>query len=397
MNAQENYEQLKRRNRRRLVGALIMVVIAAILLLVMLSRRTPQPVPAPQLDIKAASAARPASAAMDTQSASAVVLEPAASAPALPVTVPASEVASIPVSSAASVPPAENHVSKTAATVVPVVPQVKPVRPAPQKVEAEKATVKPVVQPAKTLTEHKSQPVEQKRLHHEEAVASPRIKPAATRPVEAAEKNPPVRVTTVTKPRTPTETVEKPASKAPAAAENRKQQAVGNTTVSSTKTVVESEKKTSTVAKTPVKNPAPVKPAATPKQNSNAASGKNSNTTGRLTPQQILENKAAAAVSRKSTTEQSRNNKAPVAATNNSKDAVERTVIQIGAYTTEAQANLVQQRLAVAGVPVSITTSQTSKGTLYRVRSRVYNSRSQAMQNLDKVQAVGLDGLVIGL
>ena len=55
MNAQENYEQLKRRNRRRLVGALIMVVIAAILLVIMLSRRTPQSVPAPQLEVRTAS------------------------------------------------------------------------------------------------------------------------------------------------------------------------------------------------------------------------------------------------------------------------------------------------------------------------------------------------------
>jgi len=86
MNAQENYEQLKRRNRRRLVGALIMVVIAAILLVIMLSRRTPQPVSAPQLDVRTASSANAASGTTtmasqvnvtaQVQSASAIVLEP---------------------------------------------------------------------------------------------------------------------------------------------------------------------------------------------------------------------------------------------------------------------------------------------------------------------------------
>ncbi|WLT03991.1 SPOR domain-containing protein [Snodgrassella alvi] len=134
------------------------------------------------------------------------------------------------------------------------------------------------------------------------------------------------------------------------------------------------------------KNPVPVKPASTAKPANNTAGGK-------LTPQQILENKAAGTVSKNSASGQNRGS----ATSSNNKPSVERTVIQIGAYTTEAQANLVQQRLAVAGVTTSISKSQTSKGTLYRVRSQVYNNRSQALQNLDKVHAAGLDGLVIGL
>ena len=89
MNAQENYEQLKRRNRRRLVGALIMVVIAAILLVIMLSRRTPQSVPAPQLEVRTASSetasgtagmVSQASVVAQAQSASAIVLEPVTAA-----------------------------------------------------------------------------------------------------------------------------------------------------------------------------------------------------------------------------------------------------------------------------------------------------------------------------
>ena len=76
---------------------------------------------------------------------------------------------------------------------------------------------------------------------------------------------------------------------------------------------------------------------------------------------------------------------------------VERTIIQVGAYTTEAQAKLVQQKLAAIGINCSISSGQTSKGTLYRVRSGIYNSRALALQNLNKIQAAGLNGMVIGL
>ncbi|WP_239374409.1 SPOR domain-containing protein [Snodgrassella gandavensis] len=386
MNAQENYEQLKRRNRRRLVGALIMVVIAAILLLIMLNRRTPQPVPAPQLDIQAASA---------------VVLEPVDNVPTSAVTVPAAGVNTMPAASAVSehesdsiisrpVPLSQTTVqhSKPAETVTPnEAPATTPARAqARQQNDVISANTRPSVHPSKPAAERAvtSEPADKKnietnRQHNTQTAPDSRTKAAIAKPAGTVEKNAPVQVPTATNSQARTEAAAKPARKAPAA------------TTSGKNSEAVSTAGTATAPKTINKTPATAKPA-TPAKNTTGAT--NSTAAGRLTPQQILENKAAVAMTKKTVSNQ---NSTSATSTNTSNVAVERTVIQIGAYTTEAQANLVQQRLAVAGVPTSISASQTSKGTLYRVRSRVYNSRSQAMQNLDKVRAVGLDGLVIGL
>jgi colicin import membrane protein len=387
MNVQENYEQLKRRNRRRLVGALIMVVIAAILLAIMLSRRTPQPVSAPQLDIRAAGASSAASedasadATMDSQSTSAVVLEPIASTPASAVTLPATSITTTPAPLAGVERKPQGTVSGSVSAPN-AIPVRTPVRAqATQQNGANSAHNKPSAD-NRVVT---SVPVDKKNIeknqqHSAHSVPDSRAKAAITKPAETVEKN----------------AVAKPAKKAPTAAESRKNSEAVSTSRSATaKTgIAENDKKTITAPKTINKTPAPVKPANTDKPVNNATDAKSSTRAGRLTPQQILENKAAGAVTKNSASNQKGTS---ATSTSNSKATVERTVIQIGAYTTEAQANLVQQRLAVAGVPTSISTSQTSKGTLYRVRSRVYNSRNQALQNLEKVHAVGLDGLVIGL
>lgn len=384
MNAQENYEQLKRRNRRRLVGALIMVVIAAILLVIMLSRRTPQSVPAPQLEVRTASSETASGTAgmvsqasvAQAQSASAIVLEPvtAARSSAVITTVGSGN------ASAASEHKQENSISRPVMREETTHP--KPVLPAKINNTPVKTPVPSERRPndtdsagIKTSSERKIVEKNNRQQVHTEAVIN-------RTPVETIEKTKQVPVNTVSSNRPKTEPVTvKPVNKTPAST-------VDTTPVVKNRSeVANTEKKPVSATPKPInKNPVPVKPAATAKPANNTAGGK-------LTPQQILENKAAGTVSKNSASGQNRGS----ATSSNNKPSVERTVIQIGAYTTEAQANLVQQRLAVAGVTTSISKSQTSKGTLYRVRSQVYNNRSQALQNLDKVHAAGLDGLVIGL
>ena len=389
MNAQENYEQLKRRNRRRLVGALIMVVIAAILLVIMLSRRTPQSVPAPQLDVRTASSetasgtagmVSQASVVAQAQSASAIVLEPvtAARSSAVNTTVGSGN------ASAVSEHKQENSISRPVMReetthpkpVLPAKINNTPVPPERRPNDTDSAGIKP-------SSERKIVEKNNRQQVHTEAAPVVKPKPVINRTsVETTEKTKQVPVNTVSSNRPKTEPVTvKPVNKTPAST-------VDTTPVVKNRSeVANTDKKPVSATPKPInKNSVPVKPAATAKPANNTAGGK-------LTPQQILENKAAGTVSKNSASGQNRGS----ATSSNNKPSVERTVIQIGAYTTEAQANLVQQRLAVAGVTTSISKSQTSKGTLYRVRSQVYNNRSQALQNLDKVHAAGLDGLVIGL
>lgn len=392
MNAQENYEQLKRRNRRRLVGALIMVVIAAILLVIMLSRRTPQSVPAPQLEVRTASSETASGTAgmvsqasvAQAQSASAIVLEPvtAARSSAVNTTVGSGN------ASAASEHKQENSISRPVMREETTHP--KPVLPAKINNTPVKTPVPSERRPndtdsagIKPSSERKIVEKNNRQQVHTEAVPVVKPKPVINRtPVETTEKTKQVPVNTVNSNRPKTEPVTvKPVNKTPAST-------VDTTPVVKNRSeVANTDKKSVSATPKPInKNSVPVKPASTAKPANNTAGGK-------LTPQQILENKAAGTVSKNSASGQNRGS----ATSSNNKPSVERTVIQIGAYTTEAQANLVQQRLSVAGVTTSISKSQTSKGTLYRVRSQVYNNRSQALQNLDKVHAAGLDGLVIGL
>ena len=389
MNAQENYEQLKRRNRRRLVGALIMVVIAAILLVIMLSRRTPQSVPAPQLDVRTASSetasgtagmVSQASVVAQAQSASAIVLEPvtAARSSALNTTVGSGN------ASAVSEHKQENSISRPVMREETTHP--KPVLPAKinnTPVPSERRPNDTDSAGIKPSSERKIVEKNNRQQVHTEAAPVVKPKPVINRTsVETTEKTKQVPVNTVSSNRPKTEPVTvKPVNKTPASTVDT------IPVVKNRSEVANTDKKPVSATPKPInKNSVPVKPAATAKPANNTAGGK-------LTPQQILENKAAGTVSKNSASGQNRGS----ATSSNNKPSVERTVIQIGAYTTEAQANLVQQRLAVAGVTTSISKSQTSKGTLYRVRSQVYNNRSQALQNLDKVHAAGLDGLVIGL
>ena len=58
--------------------------------------------------------------------------------------------------------------------------------------------------------------------------------------------------------------------------------------------------------------------------------------------------------------------------------------------------NQVLQKLADAGVSAHVSESETSKGTVYRVRTGSYPNRTAANQALAKIRQQGLDGMVIG-
>ena len=111
-------------------------------------------------------------------------------------------------------------------------------------------------------------------------------------------------------------------------------------------------------------------------------------TPGKLSPQEILNNKAATQVAAAP--------KPHPQAILDGQKSNGKALIQVGAYTNEVQARTVQQKLAAAGVSATISQSETSKGTLYRVRTGTYASRAQAEQNLNRIRAQGLDGMVIG-
>ncbi|WLT03992.1 hypothetical protein RAM23_09325 [Snodgrassella alvi] len=219
MNAQENYEQLKRRNRRRLVGALIMVVIAAILLVIMLSRRTPQSVPAPQLEVRTASSETASGTAgmvsqasvAQAQSASAIVLEPvtAARSSAVITTVGSGN------ASAASEHKQENSISRPVMREETTHP--KPVLPAKINNTPVKTPVPSERRPndtdsagIKTSSERKIVEKNNRQQVHTEAVIN-------RTPVETIEKTKQVPVNTVSSNRPKTEPVTvKPVNKTPA-------------------------------------------------------------------------------------------------------------------------------------------------------------------------------------
>lgn len=131
---------------------------------------------------------------------------------------------------------------------------------------------------------------------------------------------------------------------------------------------------------------------AQPTSSNNKQTDTKSSKTAPLTPQQILNNKAAGVVAAKTGTQTNRAHD-QTQHTNNSN--TNRLLIQIGAYTTDAQAQAVKKKLSAAGVQVNVTPSQTSRGTLYRVRTGLYTNRAEAEQQLNKIHAAGVDGLMM--
>ncbi len=210
------------------------------------------------------------------------------------------------------------------------------------------------------------------------------VKPATPAPQTATTTKPATTVTTEVKPpltsrpATETTTVDKPAAVKPATPPATAEKPAANKPA--TTTAKPSTEKPATATAKPANN----KPAtAANNKPANTATNRNQ----RLTPQEILNNQAANQVTG------SGNNRAQAILDGKTSN---RALIQVGAYTDEAQAKTVQQKLAAAGVSASITQSETSKGTLYRVRTQTYASRAQAEQNLSRIRSQGLDGMVIG-
>lgn len=308
MNAQENYDQLKRRNRRRLVGALIMVIVAVVLLMMMFNRQSSKQIEPPKLDVVNNNPNQAETNRTKDPISDVVIQEPVSSISA-----------SVPLQSTASAPIVGTQTTTQASV------------PRPQTNLPSSGTAN---YPTGTQTGH----VNENETKHTQSTA----------------------------------------------------QVIGShpkTDSGNHKTPVDKEN-----IKTPPT--ANIKGGAGDKKNvTNGTPAKDNKNTSikQLTPQEILENKAANQVTAPAQVKK----QASTTATVNT--PVERTIIQVGAYTTEAQAKLVQQKLAAIGINCSISSGQTSKGTLYRVRSGIYNSRALALQNLNKIQAAGLNGMVIGL
>lgn len=331
MNAQQNYEQLKRRNRRRLVGALIMVLVAIILLVIMINHRASKQVAAPQLDVVTHAPSQPNAAEKDSASATSHTAIPiadtvvhesvdnmAASAPTNP-------------PFQASLPAAAS--TDTSATIV----------------ETKPHQSQQVNQPTVNVTTENNQNTVSKLSSTSTAIETTTNSDIGSHKKSAGK-----------------DSVEAPAK--------TNQHHKG----------LENKAKTAVVGKTESGSKEPV-------TKENTSGGNKTPSLNKLTPQQILENKAA-----KLSMVPPATNQTPSTAVANS-GPLERTVIQVGAYTTEAQAKLVQQKLAAIGIASNISSGQTSKGTLFRVRTGIYNSRAQALQNLNKIQAAGMNGMVIGL
>lgn len=326
-NPLDSYEQLKRQNRRRLVGAVVMVAVAGGLLFAVSGKDNTSP--AAQQRVLDSSGA-PVAGLPESEAASApldagVVLEPAPGADEDPQRAPAP--------SAADTAPAPSGGKVVVNT------EVKP--PLPQRPpEAPPKTPAPPEVKSATKPESKAAP---------KAETSPEAKPEARPAAKAA-----------TKPEA--KPAPKPETQAPAP------------------TVVFKPKERDSGGKTAAKEP--------PKPKT-ATGGARKPVNPKLTPQEILDNKAAAQVGGK---EKAATKPDPQAILDGKSG---KSLVQVGAYTNEQQARVVQQKLAAVGVDTAISPSETSKGTVYRVRTGSYDSRAQAEQVLQKIQAQGLGGIVV--
>jgi colicin import membrane protein len=330
MNAQQNYEQLKRRNRRRLVGALIMVLVAIILLVVMINHRDSKQVAAPQLDVVTN----------------------------VPSQLNATENDSASATSHTAVPIAETVLHESVDNMAASAPTNTPFQASLPASASTDASV--------TILETKP--------HQSQQVNQPTVNVTTENNQNTVSKS--------SSTSTATETTNSDIESHKRSAGNESVKAPAKT--NQHHKGLENKAKTAVVGKTESGSKKTV-------TKENASGGHKTPSLNKLTPQQILENKAA-----KLSMVSPITNQTPSTAVANSR-SLERTIIQVGAYTTEAQARLVQHKLAAIGIASNISSGQTSKGTLFRVRTGIYNSRAQALQNLNKIQAAGMNGMVIGL
>lgn len=346
MNAQENYEQLKRRNRRRLVGALMMVLIAVILLVIMINHRYYKPPQAPQLNVVSNAASQ--ITAVNTVS----------------VTNASQQMDMVP--NNVILEPVNNSPSSAPVTVE--------VSPSPQITETSRDKLHADI--PVNITPQQAQIIQQQQSVNQ-----------ATGTVQVEHNK-----TSVVKPPVAVSTIETPSKNTIEQHNKVTTHKVENDTPKKMPITTGQHRGKENITKTPAT--LGTKPTTNGKNRAikNTTSGsKFTSPLDKLTPQQILENKAA----KRSNVTPAPKQLLSIPVTNTA--PVERMVIQVGAYTTEAQAKVIQQRMANIGIATNISYDQTTKGTLFRVRSGVYNSRTQALKNLEKIQATGLNGFVVGL
>ncbi len=75
----------------------------------------------------------------------------------------------------------------------------------------------------------------------------------------------------------------------------------------------------------------------------------------------------------------------------------ERLVVQVGAFSEEAGARSVRQKLEAAGLKTYTHVAETSEGRRIRVRLGPYNSRAEADKAAARVKALGLPAAVLTL
>jgi DedD protein len=88
---------------------------------------------------------------------------------------------------------------------------------------------------------------------------------------------------------------------------------------------------------------------------------------------------------------------ATTAATTSAAAAAERLVVQVGAFSEEAGARSVRQKLEAAGLKTYTHVAETSEGRRIRVRLGPYNSRAEADKAAARVKALGLPAAILTL
>lgn len=325
----EEYEQIKRKNRRRLVGAVLLTAVVALLLIKVIGsdKNTEEP------------GAITVSGTGET-AASVAVETPAVRTVADASAVPTSEIA-------AAVP-----VSEPVAAVVepPAQPPVIPDKPVetqvvvlPNPLGSQGNTGNPTVQPSRQTADRPE-----------------------SGPAPAPERSPATNATTDSRP-----------------AREQRQASADSSKPADQSAPPDTERRTTADRPRPTASQRSQPAAERPASRANRAAD-NKPQQRQLTPEEILNNRAAHQV-------------APNRSTEGKETPPEkRMVIQVGAYTSEEQARSVQRRLAAAGVSAYVAAPSSRGGNvLFRVRTGSYPNRQAANQALGKIKAQGFDGILL--
>lgn len=332
----EEYEQIKRKNRRRLVGALLMAGVAAVLLAKVLggSENTDAPASITVSDSGAASVpqTQPAVPAPEAVQAAG---EDGAAAPQATASVPAETGGQGTVRVSVLPNPLNRQPAGEGST--------DPVKPGQAAGAEQPAPARGTAPGTAERLPERDAPVQRSETKPVQTTPEPR-RNAESKPAETAQE-----------PRRSTEA--KPAESAgrQTAKPNPQQNRRETENAASRRPAREADK------------PQAAKPS------------------GSLTPEEILNNRAARQAGRSQSD--------PQAILNGQSSG--RTMIQVGAYTSEEQARAVQKRLADAGVSAYVAPSENNGNRLYRVRTGTYASAGAANQALAKIKAQGLDGMLL--